>query len=937
MPPKDIPPHVIERTPEYNDFIEKLRVFHAERGTTFDPEPKVGTTHLDLLRVFNHIVKNGGYDKVSDEKLAWRRMASELNLFTNNEAATAFALKEKFYKNLAAYEIKTIHGKEPPPKDILEDVTAKGSGLLKRTRENFLKASRNVSDSGISGDDATPTRERSVVDTPGSSARASRGLREAPPQRVIFQPDTGPSRQTRHASGHHSSQSSNSAQGTPQHPQHQGHLNQTPSHHPQARGIPAGTNTGAFNLNRGAMPSVIAAYNPRAVTAIPIRPVDTPGNNPVAFSRAKIIHKIRQIQAGRLPRVPPGSYEGANIYIRCLNALRSSNPDERTYALHHWVRISFERGEKFRFEVFPGLDEGLIEAALRVATLFYDVEWKISWDPAAALEPDELDGVNGTSDILDRIKGLTPKTVLDSIQTEKFSDEMLSVTEAILTIRNMVTLPENAAYIANFPPIKDLICIVLNLPHRDIVIEAKHYSLDIAEHITPYMTLESDDPLYRTLLDQMDSDDRGVILTGLRALGRISMNLDAANRLGYVPPSVLQNIANWILLNDDEFTDACLDFLYQYTAVVKNVDSLLSAISAENLVYHLARLLSHGARRVQKEIVLSPEKKLPATDEIAPMPPQLRDDLLKLKEADRVHRWVKCFFDHDPESFVTQIAAWQAFNGAFAEPLKAAGQPATSPADFIRSCSQIYQNSAPQVLTRGDAQQKFIIGSIRARENPLSLDGREYVRCAWGPKDQPKQRCGAYFLDRKEMFKHIADKHLGLRPDEQGRYPNVEKEFRCVWPTCPHYGRPITVRFLDFARHLGVHIALAFPVSSSSSSSSSGDRAAKKPRKDWIVPAKVMTVTYEETQTMRDEKNPNGPPQASGIPLSAVLVLRNIARNIGKTEAEEELLKENESTGEPGGWKERLFRPLMPRLFEVMAENKALAPYMASLLDLIYE
>lgn len=613
------------------------------------------------------------------------------------------------------------------------------------------------------------------------------------------------------------------------------------------------------------------------------------------------------------------AYEGANIYVRCLSALRSSNPDERTYALHHWVRISFERGEKFRFEVFPGLDEGLVEAALRVASLFYDVEWKISWDPAAALEPDELDGVNGTSDILERIKALTPKVVLDSIQTEKFGNEMLSVTEAILTIRNMVTLPENAAHIANFPPIKDLICIILSLPSRDIVIEAKHYSLDIAEHITPYLTLDSDDPLYLTLLQQMDSDDRGIILTGLRALGRISMNLDAANRLGYVPPSVLQNIANWILLNDDEFTDACLDFLYQYTAVVKNVDSLLGAISPENLVYHLARLLSHGARRVQKEIILTTEKKLPVTDEIAPMPLQLRDELLKLKEPDRVHRWVKCFFDHDPESFVTQIAAWQAYNGSFAEVLKATGQPPTSPADFIRSCSQIYQNSAPQVLTRGDAQQKFIIGSIRARENPLSIDGREYIRCPWGPKDQVKERCGAYFLDRKAMFAHVADKHLGCKPDEQGRYANQEREFRCLWPTCSHHAKPITVRFLDFARHLSVHIALAFPASLSGE-----NRAAKKARKDWIVPAKTMTVTYEETQTMRDEKNPNGPPQASGIPLSAVLVLRNIARNIGKTEAEEELLKENEATGEPGGWKERLFRPLMPRLFEVMAENRAL-------------
>lgn len=600
--------------------------------------------------------------------------------------------------------------------------------------------------------------------------------------------------------------------------------------------------------------------------------------------------------------------------------MRSSCLAERSYALHHWVRISYERGEKFRFEVFPGLDEGLVEAALQVGKLYYDVDWSISWDPSTPLGVNELDGVNGTPDILETIKRLNPKSVHDTIQTQDFSDELLRVTEAVLTIRNMVTLADNAVHIANFAPVKDLICIILSLPTRDSLVEVKHYSLDIAEHITPYMTLESDDPLYQSLLNQMDSDDRGVILTALRALGRLSMNLDTANSLGHVPQPLLENMVNWILLNDDEFTDACLDFLYQYTAVVKNVDSLLRAISAENLVFHLARLLSHGARRVQKEIIMTPETRVPPTSEEIPgMPPQLRDELLELKEPDRVHRWVKCFFDYDPESFVTQIAAWQAYNGAFAECLKQLGHPPTSPADFIRSCSQIYQNSAPQVLTRGDAQQKFIIASIRPRPTPVNLEGQEYVKCQWVSKDQPAQICGEYFLERKDMFTHVLELHLGETADEEGRYPNEEKTFRCLWKDCSRHDKPTSLRLIDFARHVNVHISSCWPPPTS-------EPRTKKPRKDWMVPAKTMTVTFEETQTVRDEQNPNAPAQASGIPLSAVLVLRNIARNVGKTDAEEELAAENERErgGEPGGWKERLFRPLMGRLFEVMAENRAM-------------
>jgi chromatin structure-remodeling complex subunit RSC9 len=85
-----------------------------------------------------------------------------------------------------------------------------------------------------------------------------------------------------------------------------------------------------------------------------------------------------------------------------------------------------------------------------------------------------------------------------------------------------------------------------------------------------------------------------------------------------------------------------------------------------------------------------------------------------------------------------------------------------------------------------------------------------------------------------------------------------------------------------------------------------------------------MTVTFEETMTVRDERNPNAPPQAAGIPLSAALVLRNIARNVVKTEAEDELVKAQEEGGESGGWNETLFRPILPRLFEILAENRAL-------------
>ncbi|RSL88247.1 hypothetical protein CEP51_001835 [Fusarium floridanum] len=917
----DVPAHAIDRTPEYEEFMTRLRDYHTKRGTTLDPEPKVGATHLDLLKVFNHIVANGGYDKVSEEKLAWRRMAAELGIYSNNEASTAFSLKEKFYKNLAAYEISTVHGKEPPPKDILEDVTAKGAGLLTRTRENFRgKRESNIgaTDSAASGDDGTPARERPVPDT-AASARASRGLREAPPQRVIFQPDTGPSRTTRHSSAHHASHTNSPAANPPQ----------TPSHH---QNMPVPQQQQNYPGNRG--PSIlhhppssenssnlVSAYQPRFSKPLQLRAVATPSSAPNEFQKPRQHQRVDP----RQPMQPGTGFDGPNIYMRCLNALRSNIAAEQAFALNHLVKISFERGDKYKFDSFPGLAEGLVEKALEIGQIFYHVNWTVSWDSVDPNDVGVLDGNYGTPDILERIQNLIEKDRPDVLQTEAYSDQLVLITEAILTIRNMVTLPENAHNMSDFYPLRDLICIILHLPPKDSLIELKHLTLDIAEQLTPFMTLESDDPLYKTLLTQMTSDDRGTILTSLRALGRISMNLEATNKLGDIPGPVLERIASWLLLNDDELIDACLDFLYQYTAVVSNVDTLMRSLTPENLVDHLARLLAHGARKTQRDFILVPEQRIPARDQIAPMPEDLLQEMLKLEEPDRVHRWVRCFFEEDNNSFVTQLAAWQAYQNAFVGPLKTIGQPLITPADFIRNSTSVYKDSNAQVLREpGDPQQKFIIHGIRARPRPLSTDGKEYGRCLWASNPGNKlEKCGNFYLQPEQMWNHILTSHMGEARNADGQFDNVEKEFTCTWGECSRFGSPTKMHLRDFASHISTHISAMLP----------GD--SRKQERAWIIPAKTMAVTFEETLTVRDERNPNLPPQAAGIPLSAALVLRNMARNVVKTEAEEELLKKQEKTGETGGWNETLFRPILPRLFEILAENRPLSPHIASLLDLI--
>ncbi|GAP86809.1 putative RSC complex subunit Rsc9 [Rosellinia necatrix] len=948
---KEVYVHEIDRTPEYNDFIQKLTAFHEKRGTSFEPEPRLPTMHghvnVDLFKLYKAVLDKGGYDELNKVQKAWGALAGELGMYyadNKGMGQLSFQLKQDFYRYLSAYWIQDQYGREPPPKEILEQQScaSKHGPVLTRTLENFKLSARRPGEE-------TPTRdERPAESTPTSANRASGRLREAPPQRVPFQPDTGPSRQVRNVSSHNNTPTSNATQNnyhgsqTPQNHHHlpQQHNPNNPLHVIQAQQAALRGASSSFTpANSEGASRLGDPFEPRPPISVALRPVNTPGNNPVEFARRQRQLQTRTDGFGRLPVLPrpvlpPIGFEGPNIYTRCLQALRSGIPAEQAFALNHLVKISYERGDKYKFDSFLGLAEGLIEKALEVGNLFYEVDWQISYSgeqDSASL--DVLDGLDGTGDILERIKNLRPKTVLDHLQPADFSDRLLRITEAVLTMRNMVMLIENAIYMAEVYPLRDLLCILLHLPNLETLVEIKHFALDIAEQVTPWLVLDSSDPLYQTLLSQLDSTDRGTILTALRAVSRISMNLEATNKLKNVPAIALQNIINWLLLNDEELMDACLDFLYQYTAVVANVESLLEGVNMENVVPHLVRLLAHGAKRVKEERVLEPEKKALCTEEVPPLPFDLHEKLKVTDEPTRCFQWLKTLFEEDAESHITQIAIWQAYQGSFGA--LAGVRSSLSAADFIRNVSHVFANARAQIIRGPGEVQRFIIEGIRARTVPCHYETKEdYTRCQWQMvKGTFSKQCSQFFLGGEHMWQHILAVHLNVPMGENGKIENKEVTTSCEWAGCVKYSTPRTMKLLELTRHIKTHIASAHK----RPHLDGPELTAKRQRKSYIKPAKTMSLTWERTVVTSDERKPNVE-QAAGIPLSAVLVLRNIARNVVKTESEEELLKQYEmggKSGEGGGWNEKLFRPVMARLFEVMTENKALAGYVTSLLQLV--
>lgn len=613
--------------------------------------------------------------------------------------------------------------------------------------------------------------------------------------------------------------------------------------------------------------------------------------------------------------------------------------EEHDYALHHLVKISHERGDKYKFESFHNLAETLVAYVLGVSSLFYNVNWEICYTEDRH-NINMLDAMNGTPDILQRIQCLKRVDTADELEPEDFRHKLTKIHEAGLAIRNLSLLEENAAYLSELPPLRDFLSIALNLPKSAIVTELKHYALDIAEQVTKYWSMDASDPLYRSLLNRIDEGlDRGAILTALRAISRISMNLDEPNLLNGVPISIIKHICEWILLEDEELVYACLDFLYQFTAVPENVSGLLNNIGQlpiPSLLSQLTRLLQYHATDTFTRHVISPSvPSIPAT-EIPAVPNDLLEQFLRHDEPERSNYWLKAVFEEDADSEITQIALWQAYQGRFTE-FTTHQTPLLPAAEFIKNVSTIFAGANAQVVN--GVSSKFIIKGIRPRHTPMDLKYRVYSRCLWKLPGAANV-CGQFLLKPKHMFDHIATVHLGIPHNQDGSWelmsalPPQQYPLDCYWASCRHFSRSQSILPAS-PFEVGMHIKTHLPDTSKKAplrQKSNRTLATQTPasllnkHQEPIIEGRETSYTDQIWHNSPiDERG-----EAAGLPLTSVLVLRNLARNIPKAEA---LIRDSGAGCWRGGGMEKLFGPLKGRLMEVMACNRNLVGHVADLMS----
>ena len=567
-------------------------------------------------------------------KLAWRTIGQEFNLGTTNLPALAFNLKTVYYRYLAAFEIVDIHKKVPPPREIFEDVSAKGANVIGRTLENYVKPmprdAKQGDGGGVAGedgdDDDAGTPSRMDVDEPGSS-RGGRNLRQAPPQRVLFQNDMSTSRQTRN-------QATMGASPTP------------------SSSYPYGVSNGISSYSSN-LPQTLANYEPKQQVPLTLRPVTTPANNPEAFKALELARRDRILSkytgASAMPKgmmLPGTGFTGPSIYIRTLFSLQSGVLEEQEYALHHLVKISHERGDKYRFDGFSGLGEALIEKVLDISSLIGGPSFQVTYDYHHSIDAlQQIDGLNGTSDILPKARLIQEIKLRDQLETPTFSRRLCLIAEAALVIRNMVMLDENADFISKYPAMRDLMVLLLHLPHHSLLDEVRYYGLDLAEQLSKYFPADMSEPLYEALLGLIDDTDRAAVLASLRSLSRMGTQLPVLTPLPSIPITTILRVCDWLLVEDHELRTACLDLLYRYTAAVENLEALLKHLDVEVLIGRIVRLLTSDSKITGNKVEDIPKAAArpppPSADEarIPVIPAELTEQLIVYDEPQRSSEW----------------------------------------------------------------------------------------------------------------------------------------------------------------------------------------------------------------------------------------------------------------------------------------------------------
>jgi chromatin structure-remodeling complex subunit RSC9 len=300
---------------------------------------------------------------------------------------------------------------------------------------------------------------------------------------------------------------------------------------------------------------------------------------------------------------------------------------------------------------------------------------------------------------------------------------------------------------------------------------------------------------------------------------------------------------------------------------------------------------------------------------------------------------LKTCFIEDPSGEITQLELWSAYNEAF-NTLPGEAQLMVAK-DFITNVTNVFPTAVARVVPHehDKSRHKYTMKGISPRATPLDFRGRPYVKCMWripvtpstettppiNGTDALHKDCDVWFSPNnvEEMWSHIVETHIEVpRDNDNPRKFNdsslrgSDRRFSCLWVGCSRFPPPGIADAHKICVHVKVHLPDYGP----------GAALRAKYTKDPDSPISQPKLDVFYMNTSVDE---TGHP--IGLPLASMLVLRNLARQMLKTD--------DQNAQQNGKGRESLveshFALHQERLFEVMTYNYSLRHYMPEFIQYV--
>ncbi|CDH53812.1 at-rich interactive domain-containing protein 2 [Lichtheimia corymbifera JMRC:FSU:9682] len=529
----------------------------------------------------------------------------------------------------------------------------------------------------------------------------------------------------------------------------------------------------------------------------------------------------------------PQVYVDESFPTRIMHSLTCTLPNEIDWAFNVLVRFSCT-AENFSIDYMPTLIDSLME--------FAEPFFKTHIQPIL----EHLEQVKEQDDE-------SPAPVENLFSSKKIQQEYERVLQVFHVIRNFSFTDINIRSLAQNARLRDLLMMAISLPTDSQYAELSRHSLDIIESISPQIVLQSTDDDYLMAMHRLlVSPDRALVLGALRALTRVAVSESNESILAAVHyQDIIVRMSQFLLVDDEELVAATLEYLYQYSSLKGNFTVTLLKNYPGNLVGLLVGYLSYKSTLAPRTSALNstihsiPAAQFAKESKGQAQPPAIPDltEYMNLDEPYRCLGWLReklvAGTTEDKIEFKTIFGEYNELFGK-QKPLA------------IKEFYTVLKIAFPQpdsveeaVKTGSVPMNDLVLGKVKYAPPKEP----EMIECHWAD-------CTEKFKDEEGLHAHLVDVHLktieetaneGDKMDTSDDNHRAEgKTYECRWMACGRRGFKHKARVFQ---HLQTHF-----------------------------PGKVTKPTKRRNDKLSIEKIPVDDEDVSGVPLTAALLLRNLAR-----------------------------------------------------------